>query len=338
MKNLIVTLLIIAPLSCLANGDSAQHYFKQGLVEKSNKRYLVAHQAFQKSISFDAQFKDAYVEDAAVLTEMRRIYDAKLCYEKLLEIDPQHTIAIRELAQLYFDYRQYDKAIELAQKCSECSSKNRIIGMSYYQKEDYASAEKYLLAALKQNPSDAEATYCMARNYLDMESYKQAVPWYEKAIALPNAKNSWMYELGLLYYNNNNFVSAVAAFEKAAAAGYTVNNDFNENLGFAAIYAGQMEKGETLLLEILKRKPNNVTLLRDMAETFYTRNQYDKSLQYCQKLMEINPKDGKALYQAGLCFIKKGEKDRGQQMCDKAIELEPSLANLRRKKEMPAGL
>ena len=65
--------------------------------------------------------------------------------------------------------------------------------------------------------------------------------------------------------------------------------------------------------------------------------QYDKSLAYCQKLMELDAKDGKALYQAGLCFQKKGQKDRGQQMCDKAIEMDPSLTSLRRKKEI-AGM
>lgn len=43
----------------------------------------------------------------------------------------------------------------------------------------------------------------------------------------------------------------------------------------------------------------------------------------------MDKNDGKALYQAGQCFIKKGEKDRGQAMCDKAIELDPSLNNLK---------
>jgi tetratricopeptide (TPR) repeat protein len=85
---------------------------------------------------------------------------------------------------------------------------------------------------------------------------------------------------------------------------------------------------------VLKLKPNNKTLIRDMAEIFYGQKQYDKSLLYCQMLMELDPNDGKALYQAGLNFQKKGQKDRGQQMCDKAIEMDPSLNSLRTKKEM----
>lgn len=343
MKNLTKNLTLAAGLLFslpifAGNSDSSTYYFNKGLEEKNNKRWLVAHQAFEKSIELNPKYAEAYLENAHVLLEMRRTDKAKENYIRLNELQPDNKVAIKELAELYFSYRQYDKAIAFAKKCTDCANAHRIIGMSYYQQEDYAAAEKALMAALKQNPNDAEATYTMARNYLDMEAYQQAVPWYEKAIAMEGAKNSWMYELGLLYYNNNDYKNAVAAFNKAAASGYDQKNDFNENLGYASLYAGDYDKGEELLLGILKRKPNNTTLLRDMAEIFYQQKQYDRSLGYCQKLMEIDPKDGKALYQAGLCFQKKGQKDRGQQMCDKAIELDPSLDKLRKKKEMPGGI
>ena len=342
MKNLtrnftVLAYMLISSSAIAANSDSASYYFNKGIEEKNNKRWLVAHQAFEKSIAFNSQNAEAYLENAAVLMEMRKTDKAKENYTRLYQLQPGNKKAVKELAELYFSYRQYDKAIDFAKKCSDCENANRIIGMSYYQQEDYAAAEKALQLALKQNPADAEATYTMARNYLDMEAYKKAVPWYEKAIAMQGAKSSWMYELALLYYNNNDYKNAVNAFNKAAASGYEQKNDFNENLGYASLYAGDFDKGEELLLGILKRKPNNTTLLRDMAEIFYQQKQYDRSLAYCQKLMEIDPKDGKALYQAGLCFQKKGQKDRGQQMCDKAIEMDPSLQNLRQKKEMPGA-
>ncbi|MBC7866153.1 MAG: tetratricopeptide repeat protein, partial [Gloeobacteraceae cyanobacterium ES-bin-316] len=293
------------------------------------------NEAFNKAISFDPQHAEAYLANGQVLTSMRRIDKAKDNFTKLYELQPSNKDAIKELTALYFNYRQYDKAIEFAKKCNDCPDADRITGLSYYQQEDYAQAEKALLSAIQKNSNDAEANYTLGRTYLDMEQYKKAVPWYEKSIAMPGAKNVWMYELGLLYYNNNDYKNAVVAFEKAGAAGYEQKNDFNENLGYAALYAGDFAKGEQLLLSILKRKPNNTVLLRDMSEIFYQQKQYDKSLEYCQKLMEMDAKDGKALYQAGLCFQKKGEKDRGQQMCDKAIQMDPSLASLKRKQEMP---
>lgn len=336
MKILITSFILLAsaPLMAQSNADSAALYFKKGQAESAERRWLTANQHFEKAIEFDAQMADAYLANATALKEMRKITKAKENYEKLHAIQPQHPEAIRELMEFNYNYRRFDDAIAFANLCKSCTSASRIIGMSYYHQEDYASAEKFLMDALKKDPQDAEATYTLARTYLDMEEYKKAVPWYEKAVNLPTAKNSWMYELGLLYYTNNDYKNAVVSFEKAAAAGYETKNDFNENLGFASLYSGQYEKGEKLLTDVLKRKPNNKTLMRDMAEIYYGQKQYDKSLEYCQMLMQLDPNDGKALYQAGLNFQKKGEKDRGQQMCDKAIEMDPSLASLRKKKEI----
>ena len=119
--------------------------------------------------------------------------------------------------------------------------------------------------------------------------------------------------------------NAAKLFNAAARAGYPEGNDFSENLGYAYIFSGDFEKGEKMLLEILERKPGSVDILRDIAEAYYGQKMYDKSLEYCQKLMTLDMKDAKALYQAGLCFQKKGQKDKGQGMCDKAIEMDRRL-------------
>ena len=51
-------------------------------------------------------------------------------------------------------------------------------------------------------------------------------------------------------------------------------------------------------------------------------------------LMELDEKDSKTLFQAGLCFQKKGMKEKGENLCDKAIELDPSLESLRTKRDI----
>ncbi|MEO5943241.1 MAG: tetratricopeptide repeat protein [Ferruginibacter sp.] len=339
MKSLLplVTIFMFSTVSA-QNTDSSQFYYKKGLEEKTARRFLVASQDFERSIVFNDRFADAYLENGFASLEMRKTDQAKAAFTKVNELDPSNKDAIKQLANLYYSYRQYPKAIEFAQKCTGCENANRIIGISYYQQEDYPSAVKALLIAVNQNSNDAEAIYTLGRTYLDMEEYKKAVPYYEKAIKLDATKSSWMNELGLLYYNNSDYKNAVNAFDAAAASGYVQSNDFNENLGYACLYSENYEKGEKLLLGIWTRKPGNKDIIRDMAEILYQKKQYDKSLSYCQKLMELDGKDGKALYQAGLCFQKKGEKDRGEKMCDKAIEMDPSLNSLRQKREMPGGM
>lgn len=338
MKNLLLLSLVFSTTAAIAaSPDSANFYFDKGMVEKEARRFLVSHENFTKAIVFQPTFKEAYLQDAYVALEMRKTDLAMQQFTKVLELQPGNAEAIKQLADLHFSYRHFDKAIELAKQCSSCEFANRQIGLSYYQLEDYTQAIKYLTMAVAKNPQDAEATYTLGRTYLDMEEYKKAVPFYEKAVALNPAKNMWSYELGLLNYNNEDYKNAVKYFDIAEANGYKGMNDFKENKGFALLYAGEYDKGEAMVKEVWSRKQGNTTLLREMAEILYQQKQYDRSLAYCQQLMEANPKDGKALYQAGLCFLKKNQKEKGQQMCDDAIKMDPSLAGKRTKQEMPGG-
>ncbi len=338
MKNLLTAVVLLLNVSsATAQGDSARYYFDKGMTEKTAKRWLVAAAHFDKAIKLSPNYKDAYLENGFVQLEMRKTDVARAHFTKVYEMEPGNAAVIKELMELYYSYRQYEKAIEFAQKCSQCEQAGRITGMSYYEMEDYAGAIKALLAVIAKNPADAEATYTIGRSYLDMEEYKSAIPYYTKAVTLAPERNAWLYELGLQYYNMNDYKNALDFFQKAAEKGYAKSNDFNENLGYCYIYNGQFETGEKMLLDIQAKKPGNKDILRDLAEIYYQRKMYDRSLDFCQRLLEMDKNDGKALYQAGMCFQKKGQTDRGGQMCDKAIELDPSLASMRQKK-MSAGL
>lgn len=338
MKNIFTLVFLFFSMSLFSQSqDSSSYFFKKGKEEKAARRYLAASDYFDKAIELNPAFTTAYVENGYANKEMRRIDAAKENFIKAYELDGSNQSTIKELAELYFNQRQYQKAIDIARKCKSCENTDRIIALSYFQMEHYAKAEKLLLTLVEKDPADAEITYTTARNYLEMELESKAIPYYVKAIELDSTKSNWMFELGLLYYNNNNFKQAVIYFNMAAEHGFIQGNDFNENLGFAYMYSGEYEKAEKLLLEIFERRPGDKDILRDIAQAYYDRKMYDKSLEFCQKLMELDMKDGRALYQAGLCFQKKGQTQRGQQMCDKAIELEPSLARLRQKR-MSAGL
>ncbi|HMI78397.1 MAG TPA: tetratricopeptide repeat protein [Ferruginibacter sp.] len=333
-KKITVTLFLISIALFSRAQDSSSHFFQKGLEEKAGKKYLLASNYFAKATTLNPRFTAAYLENGHVNLAMRKTDAAMQNFTKVHELEPQNNAAIKELADLYFNYRQYQKAIDFAGKCKGCENSERIIAMSYFKMEDYGRAEKALQGLLEKNANDAELTYTLAKTYFEMELETKAIPVYVKAIGLDGSKSLWSHELGLLYYNNNNFKGAVIYFNKAAEQGFIQSNDFKENLGFAYIYSGEFEKGEKLLLDIIARKPGDKEMLRVIADAYYQQKQYDKSLEFCQKLLEMDMKDGKALYQAGLCFQKKGQKQRGQQMCDKAIELDPSLNSLRQKRDI----
>lgn len=333
MKTIFTILfLLIIGQSAVQASDSSAVYFQRGIEEKTAKRWLVASNWFEKAISQNPAYVPAYIENAYTNLEMRKTDVAMRNFIKANELEPENTIAITELMGLYYSYHQYQKAVDFALKCKNCINSARIIGLSYYKLEDYTNAEKYLLKLIKQFPTDAELSYTLARTYMNMELEARAIPFFSKAVELDATRKEWFYQLGVLYYNSNRFKDAVVCFNKAADLGYTQNLDFKENLGYAYLYSGDTQTGEKILLDILEKRRGSRDIMRDLALTYYNLKNYDKCLEFCQKLMELDMKDAKALYQAGLCFIMKGQKERGQQMCDKAIELDPSLNALRQKK------
>ena len=332
MKKILIIfgIFIIQQASANNFSDSSDFYYTKGISEKNEKRFLTASTNFEKAISYNKNYVEAYIENGFANKEMRKTDQAKANFLKAYELQPGNIQIIKELTNLYYDYRQWDKAAEFANKCFECDNAVRIIGLCNYEKENYVAAEKFLLKAVAKNPEDALVNYTLGRTYMEIEMYRKAVPFFEKAASLNPEKNAWAYELGLLYYNNNNYRSAVTAFETATKNGYAATNDFNENYGYALLYSGQFAKGEEKLLSIYQKKGNK-EMLRDLAQILYEQKQYDHALDYCQKLLEADPKDSKALYQAGLAFQKIGQKEKGQGMCDKAIEMDPSLASKRTK-------
>ena len=340
MKNLFISFAacFLTLFSFSQNIDSARIYYEAGLEKSDAKLYAVAAKKFDKAISFDPNFTEAYISNGKVDLEMSRMGPATENFTKAYQLDPKNNDVINSLSSLYFNNRQFQKAIDLAQQCNSCENSDRILGMSNYSLEDYAKAEKYLNQAISKNDKDAEVYYTLGLTELELENEKSAIDQYLKAIALNQTRNSWMYELGLIYYNQNDYKSALKYFDMAANNGYNKSNDFFENYGFAQLYTGDTDNGMKTLNVVLERKPNNKELLNNIAHAMYDTKKYNEALDYFNKLLILNSKDASSLFMAGVTLQKLGQKEKGQKVCDNAIAMDPSLARYRQTKQMPEGL
>ena len=318
--------------------DSSLFYFNKGLEEKTARRYQVASKNFDKAISFNPKFTEAYIENGKANLEMRKVDPALANFTKANELKPGDKEVMKNLTTLYFNNRQFQKAIDLAQNCKECPDAERIIAMSNYELEDYNKAIPALQNVLTKDPGNAEVTYTLARSFVESEDYKHAIPQFQKAIDLDRSHNAWMYELGLVYHNVNDFENAVKYMKMAADSGYPKTNDYYENLGYAYLYSGDFDNALKNLNIVAAKKPNNKEILTEVAFAYYKRQRYDEALNYYSQLFQKDKNDARSLYMAGMCFQKKGDNKKGQAMCDKAIEMDPSLKSLRRKQDAPFGL
>lgn len=330
--------------SCMAissfaqNADSANYYFNKAKNEIGAKHLAVASKMLDRAATENPSMFDAFLLNGKISMEMSRVYEAGQYFNKAYNLQPSNSTIIEQLMLFNFNNGQSQKAISLAQQCTNCSEVEKVLGMSYYQAEDYGKAEKYLNAAIQKNDKDGQIVYTLGRTYLEMENEKKAIPLFEKAILLEPTRNNWMNELGLIFYNQSDYKNALKYFKMAEDAGITKNNDFMENLAFAQLYTGDADNAMKNLNAILDKKPNNTQLMNDIAFAMYSTKRYEGAIEFYQKLLTVNPKDASSLYMAGMTFQKMGQKEKGQKICDKAIEMDPSLAKNRQKQDMPMGL
>lgn len=337
MKNLLLVPAILTALASAAqqNPDSAAFYLKKGEEALQSKRMLVAAQQYRKAIQFDASNIDAQRGLAKASVEMRRYPDAIAAYQEVVKKTPDDKEANENLANLYFWTRRWNEAIATAKKLQQQKIGNNpeyIIGKSYSELEDYGQAYNFLQAAAKNDSANADIPYTIARGMVEMSNYRNAAPFFIKAIALDTSKSRWVYEAALNFAAIPDDKTAIKYYLLAADRGYKTDNDYYENLSISYEGAGQLDKGIDALKRVLDKKPADLDLLNSVASMSYKSGKYQDAIDYWDRILGYDKQNAKALYMIGMAYQKKGDKEKGMQLCDQAIKMDPSLANLKKQK------
>jgi tetratricopeptide (TPR) repeat protein len=342
MKNL---KLILVSLVCYCSAfsqspDSATILFQKGLEEKTARRYKEAFTHLRKVVSIKPEHLEAQKELGLVAIEIRQYEVAKSAFLKVHELNSTDNATIESLANLYFWTRKWDDAIKYGMKMQELKigkRSNYIIGKSYYEQENYGACFRYLDAAFKEEPNNAEIPYLFARAFVEMSNYKMAAKYFQQAVALDSSNPRWYYEMAMTYSAIPDDKTAVQYYELALAKGHKMDNDFVENMANSYVLSGQGEKGIDLMKKLLEKRPADIVLLFNIADTYYRMKKYQEAIDHWDKILSYDKQNARSLYMIGMCYQKKGDKAKGEALCDKAIQMDPSLESLRQKK-MNVGL
>lgn len=325
----------------LAQSDSADIYFKKGLEEKQKGRLMESYKNFDKAYSYNSNRMDITTALAATYFDLRKYGPAR---EKYMEAEKLGNISsedYKRLMTLSFNLRQYDDAIQYANKLKKIDNTEKVnyyIGKAHYDRDNYGDAIKFLNEAAKEDTENGEIPYLVARSYADMMNYKTAIPYFEKALTLSPDQNKWMYETGLIYYALHDDKNALKYILLAGEKGYPRDNDYLENLGIAYLNSGKLTEGLNIMQEVLKRRPSDMNVLNMVAEAYYNAGKFKEAMEYWDQVLGYDKQNAAALYMIGMCYQKSGDKQKGIALCDKAIEMDPSLQSHKTKKEMPGGM
>lgn len=332
-----LSFFVVSAHAASLNRDSAQHYFRLGKVEQDARRYSNAWKHFEQSVKFDEANADVQLAIFDVCMKMNRMAAASKALEAAGKLRPEDSEIQWKLVKLNYDFGQFDKVIAtlpaLLPRVKDAKGADFMLGKSYYNTQNYGKAAEYLQRSLKNEPT-AETAYLLGRMNVQMSNYTAAVPYYKQSLSLDSGQTLRYYEYAMVLATAGKFDEAVRVFQMTLDRGYKPRDDFYMNMAYAMADAKRSDEAVKILRELLSRRPQDVGLLSGLADVCYHSGRYKESIDYWDRILEMDDKNARVLYHIGMAYIKMGKDNDGKRLCDRAIQMEPALGVLRHEKQM----
>lgn len=337
-KLILTTTAVLFSFTLFAQSDSSALYLQKALDEKAKGRKMEVVKALEKAQSFNKSDKQIVHELAAAYLDVRMLAKARESFLQLESMGGATTATYKELMNLNFNMRQFPDAVkyaQLVQKGDAAGKVSYVLGRSYYEMDDLANGIRFLEAALKEDPSNAQIPHLLATAYTNMQNFKLAIPYFQKAIAIEPANARYTYEMALAYYGMNDDQNALKYMLEAGEKGYKKDGEYMQNLSTALLNTGKFNEALEMMKQVLAKRPSDLGLIDMMAEACYDAGKWDEAINFYNKILAIDEKKAEAVYMMGMAYQKKGQVENGRALCDKAIAMDPKLSSLKQEKKMP---
>jgi len=197
-----------------------------------------------------------------------KIKEAQILYNKILEVNPNHSQALNNLGTIYINLKEHQKAKECYEKIISINPNYANVqynlGIIFKQLGDIQKAINHYENAIAINPNYVDAYYNLSNAFRDLEKNEKAKVCYEKTIELnPNHVNAHN-NLGVLFQNLNNYQKAKECYEKAIEINFN-NIDAHNNLASAFKALGEHQKAISHYEKVLQIDPDNIHTINSLS-------------------------------------------------------------------------
>lgn len=297
------------------NTESAVYMLQGDMVAKQDPGEAAG--LYEMAITQDAQKgvvnREGYVKYANVYIK----HNPELVIEKLEELnelEPNSGLAQRELAEKYYENRQYGKAWKSYERYVQNPNHFRLDEKRFagllFSAEQYPQSIEWAEKVLKEDPSEYSMYRILALNYDRLKQPEKVVENGQKLFSYPNATlvaND--YEVyGNALSKSGKFEDAVGVYEKAIAA-FPDNHALLPKLSAVYQEAGDQEKAVETQKRYLETGAASAADYYDMAARYASlarsfdkgnpdRVKYAKEgLTYNAKAIELKNNDPRYYYQ-----------------------------------------
>lgn len=286
-------------------------------------------------LALDEQFTaDASWEYAKACIALKRPAEAKLALEKVIQADAGNIVANRELGGIYFDDKEFDKAIPLLQKALAAKDDAELafrIGQSYNQTGDTKSALQYIEKALASGLKRPEVVVDLARAYFGQQEFAKAASKYDDAIKLSaQLEAEDFYNLALAREAIKNTFAIQAFLQAVQSFGNAVSDNALKarlKVAGAAISAKRYDDALTQL-NFIVAAPNGLTIAPDgyflLADAHFAKGDKVNAIASLEKALARDKNNYEASARLADLYEKSGQKDKAQSTYEAMLALNPN--------------
>lgn len=297
MKQIVLSVLFTIAVYTVNAQTTATGWFSKGKDLITASKFDEAIEAFEKAISMDGKYAEAYYKLGWIYNDKELYTTAIEKLKKAISLNPDHANAYQEL------------------------------GYAYKKKGDYYEALANINKAIIIKPGYALAYKQLGDVYVKLDRKSEAITAYENAYTYDNKNSSACYELGYLYNGKEEYEKALLWLNRALAIKPEVST-YNE-VGFAYYKLKKNDEAIAAYKNALQINPKNGTAYKGIGDV-YRRNfspaKTTEAKENYLKAIENNPKSAGSHFGLGWCYNELGTYSLSIPSLKRAIELDSKLA------------
>ncbi|MDR0547207.1 MAG: tetratricopeptide repeat protein, partial [Dysgonamonadaceae bacterium] len=292
----------------LSVDEQADYAYRTALIALEKDNYAESSRLFALLNQNSAKYKAASTYYLAYIAYKERNYDVALERFAALKSHPEYKSDIQYYTtQIYFAQQRYEQTIRegLALLKSYPNHANnteieRIVGVSYYQQNDYPKAVQYLkpLADADNTVLSGKDFYLLGASYYYMKNYPQTVDYLNKSNPGNDVLGQSAYLfLGQSYLQTGDTQQALRAFESASRMNFDASAQEAALYNYAMLLHQNAVSGFgeaiTVLEKFVNTYPQSVYADRAndaLVDVYLTTKNYDTALASIAKIKQPSRK------------------------------------------------
>jgi len=228
VRHAVVIVLCLSLLSCASSQKKLEknrekdprYQCNVGLVYLNNGQIDLAVPYFQKSLSLNPDYDLALSSLGIAHTMKRNFQDAERYFLKALKVNPGLAEIHNYLGTIYLEMGNVEKAeAEYRKTLQDENYQSKELPLYnlaklYLEQGKLKEARRFVDQSLSQNISLTMAWILKAKIFEKEGDYSKAIVSYQRALKISPGNNNINFDLGVAYFNNDEFSQAKRIFQQ----------------------------------------------------------------------------------------------------------------------------